>query len=82
MTPSPLYARTKREIKMDWTCHRMTWNLIIPKGTRCKKITEGATIGRYWIDDLSWIDRKENGFLYHDAYHYGIDIDASEVEGA
>jgi len=76
----PVYGKTKEALRFDWTCHRMTWPLAIPAGTRCRKITEGSTAGRYWIDDLSWIDGGTDGFLKHDATYYGIDIAPEHVE--
>ena len=74
--------RTRRELRFDWTCQRMTWPLVIPAGTRCKPITEGGTAGKFWIDDLRWINRETHGFMVHDAEHYGIVIEAAEVEPA
>jgi hypothetical protein len=71
---------TRDEIRMDWKRHDVTWHLVIPKGTRCRPITEGGTAGRYWVDDLAWIDEKANGMLKHDATYYGIDIPAEMVE--
>ncbi len=68
--------RTKAEIKMT----AFGFDVVIPAKTRCKRITEGATAGRFWVDDLSWLDKRENGLLYHDAYNRGIDIAPELVE--
>lgn len=72
--------RTKEEIRMTVTFFKMSHDIIIPKHTRCALITEGTTAGRFWVDDLSWINRKEEPFLHHDATHRGIDLDPSQVE--
>jgi hypothetical protein len=72
--------RTKAEIRMTVRFSRMEHDVTIPAHTRCRKITEGSTAGRFWVDDLSWIDAKAEPFLHHDATHRGIDLDPSQVE--
>jgi hypothetical protein len=56
--------------------------LVIPAGTRCRMIDVGGTAGKYWIDDLAFFKNTKQpvGLLLHDATHYGIVVDAEEVE--
>lgn len=72
--------RTKDEIAMTVRFVGMEHAVTIPKGTRCVRITEGTTAGQFWVDDLSWIDRKAEPFLHHDATHRGIVIAPELVE--
>jgi hypothetical protein len=74
MTP-----RTKTRIQRKWSRDRMEYDIDIPKGTRCRRIPEGQTMGKYWVDDLTWVP-KDQGFLRHDATHYGIVLEPDEVE--
>ncbi|HEY3525881.1 MAG TPA: hypothetical protein VGK47_06775 [Nitrososphaeraceae archaeon] len=68
--------KTNQEIKMSWRGYDIT----IPKGTR---ITHNTALGvdpKYnFVDDLSWIDKKTQFGLHHDATYYGIDVPAEFV---
>ncbi len=77
--PADARFRTKDEIRTTFAVSRMRYDITIPKGTRCRRIREGSTIGKFWVDDLSWIDRND-GFLMHDATHYGIVLEPEQVE--
>jgi hypothetical protein len=70
--------RTKEEITTRFTAVQTTYDITIPKHTRCREITSGSTAGSFWVDDLSWIDRKS--ILHHDAYYYGIVLSEDQVE--
>lgn len=69
---------TKEEIKINF---RHYGEITIPKGTRITHNTANGFDPDYnFIVDLTWINKKENYPLWHDAYYYGIDIDASLIE--
>jgi hypothetical protein len=53
-----------------------TYQVVIPAGTRVKPCNDGS--GQFWVDDLSWI--KAGSMLHHDATHYGIRLNADQVE--
>lgn len=72
--------RTREAITMAVCFHRMEHNVTIPKGTRCVPTPDRT--GQYWVDDLSWIDRRAEPFLFHDAKHRGIRLRADQVEAA
>jgi hypothetical protein len=74
------YFRTKEEITTEVTFVQTTHAVTIPRHTRCIPITEGSTAGEFFVDDLSWIDRKADPFLYHDADHRGIVLAPELVE--
>ena len=59
----------------------------VPAGTRVTPMhrTGSAAEGpqKYWVDEFAWTE-KATGFkdslLKHDAVHYGIVVDAADVE--
>ena len=71
---------TKARLIGTFKHDRMEYPIDVPRGTRCTLIKDGSTAGKYWIDDLSWIDKKADGMKYHDAYFYGIIIEPDQVE--
>ena len=76
---TPVYRYTKERIQRKWCHDRMEYDVDIPKGTRCRLITEGGTLGCFFVDDLAWIP-QDQGFLRHDAIYYGIVLQPDEVE--
>jgi hypothetical protein len=71
----------KRDIPLHvlWPSH--AWcGLVIPRGTFCRMIDRGSTKGKFWIDSFDWLDKKKYPLVHHDAVHYGIVVEASEVE--
>lgn len=74
--------RTKGDIVMPF---RVYGDVTIPAGTKCSPVTPYPTQTRpqFWIDDFGWIE-KVTGFkdsmLKHDAVHYGIWLEADQVE--
>lgn len=73
--------RTKSDTPVRFgASSRMQYDVVVPKGTRCKRIPAGGTVGKFWVDDLSWIDRKVEPFMHHDATHYGITLESEMVE--
>jgi hypothetical protein len=51
------------------------YDIIVPMATR---LTHRTALGHdpnyHFVDDLSFIDKKQWPLLWHDAYYYGIDI--------
>lgn len=77
---------TYKKLKVDtpfgslWAAGAWT-NLVIPAGTRCKRIETGSTRGKYWIDEFGWMENTPNiQLLRHDAEHYGIIVEPDAVE--
>lgn len=68
--------RTKAEIRMQFSKGGFQVEICIPAGTRCKP----AGNGQFFVDDLAWLDKRTQGLTYHDAYYYGIRLDADQVE--
>jgi hypothetical protein len=69
--------RTNQEIRMNFK----GYDIVIPKGTRITHQTALGIDENYnFIDDLSFIDKKQWPLLYHDAFYYGITVDKSQVE--
>ncbi len=63
--------RTKQEISMSI----FGYDIVIPKGTPTTNKTACGIDPNYnFIADLSWIDKKNQYGLWHDAYYYGINI--------
>lgn len=56
----------------------LSWIITIPKGTKVKPCNDNTK--QYFVDDLSFIDRKKEPLLYHDAYYYGIRVDNEFIE--
>jgi hypothetical protein len=50
-------------------------------GLRVVPITEGSTKGKFWLDEFPESDFPRRSTLRHDAEHYGVVLEASEVEG-
>jgi hypothetical protein len=47
--------------------------ITVPQGTKCEKLADDPS--HSWVvSDLSFIDKKNNAFLYSDADIYGIKI--------
>jgi len=63
--------KTTKEIKMNFKGYDIT----IPAGTR---VTHNTALGPdpnyHFIDDLSFINKKEMPLLWHDANYYGINV--------
>lgn len=49
-------------------------HLTIPAGTRVSATGDG----QYFVEDLSWLDRRS--MAWHDANYYGIRLNADQVE--
>jgi hypothetical protein len=71
---------TKDEIKMEFGAGQIKYPITIPKGTRCKEIHKGDIMGKFWVDDLSFLDWKTQGIVLHDATFYGIILEPHQVE--
>jgi hypothetical protein len=48
--------------------------ITIPAGTRCSP----AGHGQWFVEDLSWLDRRS--MTWHDANYYGIRLNEDQVE--
>lgn len=69
--------RTKHEITTTFGKGPIQATITIPAGTRCKPC--GDSTGQFFVDDLSWLDKRTQGLTYHDAYYYGIRLNADQV---
>ena len=81
-TPWTHTAVTAKEITTEFgpSGSVMQHTVTVPQGTRCRKLQGGS--GVTWVvSDLSFIDKKANGFMYHDADHYGILIAEESLPG-
>jgi len=69
--------KTKHEIKMNFRGHDIT----VPAGQPVRKCEDGT--GQCFVENFasSFIDERANAMLFHDATHYGIRVDAAEVDG-
>jgi hypothetical protein len=65
--------KTAHEIKMKFGKGGIVVDIVIPAGTRCKP----AGHDQFFVADLSWLDR--NSMTWHDAYYYGIRLNADQV---
>jgi hypothetical protein len=75
----PTVKKTKAELVVPFKGHTLT----IPKGTRCtSRCCDGSNRmdGMLFVDDLSFIDKRQWPILHHDATHYGIDIKVEDCE--
>lgn len=72
--------KTKRELQKRFSPSgsQIYHDVTIPKGARV--VSCGDYTGQYFVDDLSFIDRKSDPFLFHDATYYGIRVESDEVE--
>lgn len=70
--------RTKFDITKTWapTGVRLQHIFTIPKGTRVIPCGDGEN---YFVDEFAWI-KASDGFLRHDAEHYGIRLHKSLIE--
>jgi len=67
---------TSQEITMNFRGYDIT----IPAGTRLTHKTALGDDPNYnFVNDLSFIDKRNWPILYHDAYYYGIDISKEYV---
>ena len=55
------------------------YTLRIPAGLRVLPITEGATAGKYWLDEFPEELFPLRSMVRHDAIHYGVTFEAHEV---
>ncbi len=55
-------------------------SVTLPAGLRVRRITEGGTRGKFWIDEFPKDLFPPNSFELHDAVHYGIVIEPEDVE--
>ena len=91
-TPWSKTARTKRQIDMSWGVGHFKYDLAIPAGTVCHLLPGRWVVGDLrWLHkaerqraaaQLGVPERKitQTGIVGHDAEHYGITIDESELE--
>lgn len=75
--PQPVYKQLITDLTLQVGAGRFKYSFTFPKGTRCKRITEGDVIGKYWVADLSTIPNDH--IAKHDAVHYGIIVEPTEV---
>ncbi len=75
----PKYV-TKCEIKTSFSpsCSKLSWDVVVPKGTEVRGCMDRT--GQFFVEDLSFIDKKTSPLLYHDALYYGIRINKEDVE--
>jgi len=75
--------KTNKDITGSWFGHE---EMTIPKGTRVTNLGCGEPLasGHYFIDDLSWVPRHEDGLkrygFLHDAAYYGIPVTEEDVQ--
>jgi hypothetical protein len=69
---------TAREIKMKFGrgSPLMQVEITIPAGTRVSPTGDG----QFFVEDLSWLDKRTMGLTWHDANYYGIRLTADQVQ--
>lgn len=68
--------KTKNEITMNFGKGGLQYPITIPAGTRVSDCGDGT--GQFFVEDISFIDRKH--IVWHDANYYGIRLNADQVE--
>jgi hypothetical protein len=71
--------KTKKELVTEVHGRKVT----VPQGTRVTaRCADGSERkdGFLFVDDLSFIDARADGLLYHDAYYYGLVVKAEDCE--
>jgi len=79
----PRQVVTKQLDNLPFRVHRMEYTLDIPAGLRCREITgEPCSTGgkQYFLDEFPVRIFPRDSFVYHDARHYGIRLNESQVE--
>lgn len=75
-TPTPHTHTGVTTDEITTTCGPSKYPVIVPAGTRVKKLDGGSDP---WVaDDLTFIEDKRS-ILYHDADHYGIRIPEEKI---
>ncbi len=69
---------TVREITIPYGKGGLIVDITIPSHTRVVPCPD--TSGEFFVDDLSWIDRRTQGMTLHDATYYGIRLPRLEIE--
>lgn len=73
--------KLKREVALTFHYgNAMSSDLKLPKGLRCKKIDRGTIAGKFWIDEFPSEIFPRNSILLHNAIHYGVVVEAANVE--
>jgi hypothetical protein len=52
----------------------------LPAGLRCRAISEGGTAGKFFLTELPRDIFPPNSFIRHDADHYGVVLEAADVD--
>lgn len=76
-TPVAKLGTTINAVTVEFSVAQTKHSVDVPAGTRCCYLEGGAGSGRWVVDDLSFLEPKS--FVFHDADHYGIPIEASNV---
>ncbi len=69
--------KTASEIKMKFGKGGLLADITIPAGTRV--VACGDASEQFFVDDLTWLDRKTQGMSLHDATYYGIRLNKDQV---
>lgn len=51
----------------------------LPAGLRCRPINAGGTAGKFFLDELPADIFPRDSFIWHDATHYGVVLEAADV---
>lgn len=69
--------KTNRELKLNFRGH----DIVVPAGQPVEKCKDST--GQYFVEDFaSFIDKRQRPILFHDATHYGIRVEGSDVSDA
>lgn len=76
--------KLKHDLEVTWgPCHTplSTYRTLVPKGTICIPIPEGATAQTHcWVKHASVLVPDWDLMQKHDAFYYGISIPLEDVE--
>jgi hypothetical protein len=71
--------RTNKEVIVDMGKQHpaigASYTVVIPQGTSVEPCGDGS--GQYWVSNWSFL---ESALQRHDAYYYGIRVDACDVD--
>jgi len=79
-TPHTHTAVTAEELAVRFkpTSGQISYDVVVPAGTRCVKLEGGGGSSVWVVDDLTFLGDTRS-FLYHDASHTGIPIEESKL---
>jgi hypothetical protein len=76
--------KVTKQVKINFGVSNMRYEIELPAGLRVKKITGEPMADpenpQYFLDSFPFVLFPVNSFIRHDAVHYGIRLDESQVQ--